>query len=326
MRKRLGISALTLAAGASLLVHALLFATFSTVQFGVGPPPQLAEMSVFFEEPAEEPADDFAIGKPDATGYATHAVDGRREQAAREAMQDQPSLSLDPAGDSAAVEVPSEPEGQTASPAPPPAPRAAASISAEETLARARGALESLLERLPRVEPDEAAPPPLEVMTPTATEVHLAPPAEITPPPASPFAPASPVAPIPQHAQRAGGTGADPAPQGDSEVDPFSVLGSAQYRNGKVTVQSGRQVKTRRPKIRLAGMIDLAERATARVVLKVAVDATGKVTDVAVAKSSGSNEIDQPCRVAMYEWWFEPKKDPDGRPVPDVFQFAINFQ
>ena len=73
-------------------------------------------------------------------------------------------------------------------------------------------------------------------------------------------------------------------------------------------------------------MVDLAERNTAQVVLKVSVDATGKVTDVQVAKSSGSNEIDQPCRVAMYDWWFEPKKNAEGRAVPDKFQFTISFR
>jgi TonB family protein len=134
----------------------------------------------------------------------------------------------------------------------------------------------------------------------------------------------------PQHAPvrtaTGGGTGADPAQKSDSEVDAFSVLGSAEFRDGRVTVQSGRQVKTRRPKIRLAGMIDMVQGFTASVVLKVAVDATGKVTDVDVVRSSGSNEIDQPCRVAMYEWWFEPKKDARGRPVPDVFKFTISFR
>ena len=104
------------------------------------------------------------------------------------------------------------------------------------------------------------------------------------------------------------------------------MLGSVQFRAGRVTVQSGRQVKTRRPKIGLAGLVELAQRNTAQVELDVTVDRAGTVTNVEIARSSGSNNIDQPCRVAMYDWWFEPKKDATGRPVPDRFRFTIAFR
>ena len=53
---------------------------------------------------------------------------------------------------------------------------------------------------------------------------------------------------------------------------------------------------------------------------------SGKVTAVDVFKSSGSNEIDQPCLIAMYDWWFEPLRDKAGRPVPDTILFTINFR
>jgi TonB family protein len=163
-------------------------------------------------------------------------------------------------------------------------------------------------ERIEAVRPDVPTEPPAVAVEPVKTEVALAvPPQPVSPPPAA-------------------GSGADPAPQSDSESDAFSVLGSAQFRGGRVMVRSGRQVKTRRPKIGLAGMVDLAEHSAVQVVLKVSVDATGKVTDVQVAKSSGSNEIDQPCRVAMYDWWFEPKKDAAGHALPDKFQFTISFR
>jgi TonB family protein len=72
--------------------------------------------------------------------------------------------------------------------------------------------------------------------------------------------------------------------------------------------------------------VDLYQRKTAQITLRVSTDAAGKVTGVEVLRSSGSNEIDQPCRVAMYEWWFEPKKDSLGNPVPDTFNFTIGFQ
>src|SRR3954447_11103249 len=49
----------------------------------------------------------------------------------------------------------------------------------------------------------------------------------------------------------------DPAPMSDSESDPFSRLGTATYKDGALHIQFGRKVKTRRPKVLLAGMVDL---------------------------------------------------------------------
>ncbi len=62
------------------------------------------------------------------------------------------------------------------------------------------------------------------------------------------------------------------------------------------------------------------------VTLKVNIDATGKVTEVTVHKSSGSNEIDQPTLIAMYDWWFEPLHDDKGNAMPDCVLFTINFR
>ena len=116
---------------------------------------------------------------------------------------------------------------------------------------------------------------------------------------------------------------ADPAPMSDTDSDPFSTLGSAEFREGRVTVRAGRKIKAVRPKLTLAGKVDVFSMQGARVVLHVATDASGKVTGVEVAKSSGSTAIDQPCRRAMYDWWFEPKKGREGTPLPDHFQFTI---
>jgi TonB family protein len=315
MRIRSGFSLFAIAITASAAAHALLVASFSVVRVGGGDVPrQVAEMTVVFDDPAEAEKrlpHEFDIGRPDAKGYGTHATDGMREQVAREAPQDQPSLSLDPVGFSRNVDVPSAPDV----PVPPTsAPEPAAPVAATPPM-------------LPPV-------PAVALLDPTNVEIQermrneaagaavVSPPVlEVQPDHQVPPSPPVAVVPAPQR-----GTGADPAPQSDSEVDAFSVLGSADFRAGKVTVRAGRQVKTRRPKIKLAGLIDLSESATPQVVLKVAVDATGKVTDVDVIKSSGSNEIDQPCRVAMYDWWFEPKKDAAGHAVPDVFQFTISFR
>lgn len=317
---------MTAAAAASLLAHALLFATLSVVRVGGAVAPEVAEMTVVFEDPAatkfETPPPEFEIGRPEAEGYATHEVAGRAEQVAREAPQDQPQLSLDPVGRSKVVEVPSapleQPEQSAArieAPAVPPAP-----AFAPPSWPLGRASIAELLERLTPLVGEWTPPATLPESNVTPT-VPVPMPANVQPVPVPP-ADARPQMPTP----KAAGTGADPAPKSDSEVDAFSVLGTAQFREGRVTVRSGRQVKTRRPKIGLAGLIDLSQRSTAQVLLKVAIDETGKVTNVEVAKSSGSNEIDQPCRVAMYDWWFEPKRGPDGRAVPDVFQFGISFR
>jgi outer membrane biosynthesis protein TonB len=48
------------------------------------------------------------------------------------------------------------------------------------------------------------------------------------------------------------------------------------------------------------------------------------VQNVEILQSSGSNNIDQPCKVAVYNWWFEPQKDKDGRPLPDLWVVTID--
>src|SRR5439155_1762855 len=77
------------------------------------------------------------------------------------------------------------------------------------------------------------------------------------------------------------GGGADPAPLSDSESDPFSVLGSARFVNGELRVRAGRKVRSRRPKIGIAGRFD-AIYSRPEVTLRVATDKTGKVTAVEV--------------------------------------------
>lgn len=298
MRSRFGFSLFATAIAASAVAHALVVVTFSVIP--VGPtwePEDISEMTVVFDEPKlPGAAPEFDIGQPLAKGYATHAAEGDREQVAREAPQDQPWLSLDPVGRSLVVDIPSaEPSYRSA-------PRPAEAPAVRNATTPPREAIDALIERVGNEAKRWSPPEPMAVAGA-----------------AQPDAPRTTLA-------QSGGTGADPAPKSDSEVDAFSVLGSAQFRGGRVTVRSGRQVKTRRPKIGLAGMVDLAQRSAAEVVLKVAVDASGKVTDVNVLRSSGSNEIDQPCRVAMYDWWFEPKKNATGHPVPDVFQFTISFR
>lgn len=119
----------------------------------------------------------------------------------------------------------------------------------------------------------------------------------------------------------------NPLPQSESDSDPFSRISGnvVVTRLGRLDVRMGRKVKTTRPQVNIAGQMDLIALNNPLVVLEVHIAPTGNVTDVRIAHSSGSNGIDEPTRVAVYDWWFEPAKDKSGKPVPDVIYFAIQF-
>ncbi len=142
--------------------------------------------------------------------------------------------------------------------------------------------------------------------------------AQLPPPPAAPPAPESATA----HTRR---PAADPAQLSDSESDAFSVLGGAEFRDGEMNARFGRAVRSVRPRLSFAAQLDLLSMTTRRLVLRIAIDHTGKVTAVDILRSSGSHQVDQPVKVAMYEWWFEPAKGPDGRPIEDRFVFPISW-
>ncbi|MDB5295985.1 MAG: Gram-negative bacterial TonB protein C-terminal [Phycisphaerales bacterium] len=173
------------------------------------------------------------------------------------------------------------------------------------------------------------APPPLRMpeVPPTITPVppDAPPPSPVTAvmPPAAALKPSA-------ASGRAGRPGpptpaADPAQESESEVDAFSKIEAFIRRDGKVDPQFGREVKTVRPKMLPVSMID-AYMGARTVTLKVRIAPDGHVTSVAVHRSSGSNEVDQPCVVAMYDWWFEPLRNKSGKAVPDTVLFTLNFR
>jgi TonB family protein len=268
------------------------------------PEQELVEMAVVYDSDIEvesEPPREFELGERDAKGYASHPLDGPREAVARQARTDQAELSLDPRGSEPVSDRPAEATD-------------AAPTGGTPILAAVPKLDVNLPIPAPSAQPQLEPPAPLEL----PEQVAISPTAPPPPPPmerVDPIPGASPTEPA----------AADPAPESDSESDAFSTLGTAEFRDGRFTVRSGRKVKTRRPKIGLAGAVDVMQRRPVQVVLNVEVDAAGKVTKVDVLRSSGTNEIDQPCKVAMYEWWFEPRTDASGRAVPDKFHFAIGF-
>jgi hypothetical protein len=122
-------------------------------------------------------------------------------------------------------------------------------------------------------------------------------------------------------------TSADPAQESDSESDPFSKTASADVlHDGRLEVREGRKVKTTRPHFLPGAQAAFYANPDATLVLKIGIDETGKVTSADIIRSAGSIEIDQPCRVAVYDWWFEPTHNKAGKPVADVVMFTIHFR
>ena len=119
---------------------------------------------------------------------------------------------------------------------------------------------------------------------------------------------------------------ADPAPQGDSESDAFSSKGTVIVTAGKIDARLGRDVKPVKPRLRIKAGLDVYSIADSSVTMLVKIDAAGKVTDVKIVKSSGSNDIDLPTVVAMYKWWIEPAKDKEGKAVADAIHVTIHFR
>jgi TonB family protein len=126
-------------------------------------------------------------------------------------------------------------------------------------------------------------------------------------------------------AANTGGAPGDPAPMSESESDAFSRIGSINVKNGKVEARLGRSFKSVKPRLSLKGELDAISIAKPIVEMKVLVDETGKVIDVKVLRSSGSNEIDLPTTTAMYKWWIEPAKDKSGKAVKDVILVTFSY-
>lgn len=239
------------------------------------------------------------LGKEDGMGDAVNELDLPDEMAARQADQIQAPLSRDPASLSDPALLP-----KTAQPipaprsAPPPPPPLSHEIAQED------GA-EPVLPAQPGRATDPA--PPLSDADALFADATLAPvPQPVTP---QPIADAG-----------------DPLPQADADSDPFHVHGSVTFHAGKVEAQFGRAIKPVRPKIRLAGRWDGVALQYPSVTLRIRTDEHGNVRAAEITQSSGSLNIDQPVLVAIYDWWFEPPKDANGNPRPDVFTFTLNFR
>jgi protein TonB len=112
-----------------------------------------------------------------------------------------------------------------------------------------------------------------------------------------------------------------------SDTDSFAMVAKSnnvRFHDGQMEARQGRKVKTTRPDYGLAAITDAQSMLDITVVLGVTVDAAGNVSDVTILHSSGSENIDLPTKAAVYNWWFEPKKDKDGRGLPDLWVVRID--
>lgn len=232
------------------------------------------------------------MGLSDGRGNAVNAVDGDRPLQAPQALQEQAFISRDPQG---AGNVGAEPSPSVQ----PPGNNDSQNAKAD----------------LPPTSPLAAAPPP-DNLTPFGVD---SPNDQPVPKSAEP-APTG-------NGTRPGSTTppADPAPMSDSESDPFTNVGNATFAQGRVEARYGRKVKTVRPRLSFAAQADLFGLQYPSVILKVKIDSTGKVTSVDILKSSGSNEVDLACQMALYDWWIEPPKDAAGHPRPDVMVWRLDW-
>lgn len=115
----------------------------------------------------------------------------------------------------------------------------------------------------------------------------------------------------------------DTAPPSDRDSDPFSDANSFRFVNGRVLARNGRQVRTVKPHLTDAGMVDAETLPNPAVTFLATIDTQGNVVRVVRYRTSGSDNIDLPCEEALNQWWIEPSKDRNGRPVPDVVSITF---
>jgi TonB family protein len=294
------------------------------------------------------------FGEPEGSGYAMNSLVGEGILHAREGPQDQAWLSRDPVGPGRMLEEPSfstalpgvngdgAPKSRSGRGRPSLAGLAPEGEGNEEAAPFGVGGMRIV------AAPKVALRPPVSAggadsgagvigPSPAATQAASQADAEASGPPVAVVAVAPAAARGSSSAghggDETGGSGpagppippADPGPLSDSESDPFSRIGSAVISPGGVQARLGRKVKTIKPRLPLKGELDLVSLMDPSVILKVSIDETGRATDVSVLKSSGSNEVDLPTRLAIYKWWIEPGKDKQGKSVPDVILLQITW-
>jgi hypothetical protein len=118
---------------------------------------------------------------------------------------------------------------------------------------------------------------------------------------------------------RANAAEPNPAPQGQSDVDPFAKAEGISLVGG-VKARQGREIKFSRPRVDLAFRAEFTRLAKRRMeaLFRITTDASGRPRNIEILRSSGSEQIDESLRLALFDSWF-------GGKMPDEFPFAIRF-
>ncbi len=145
-----------------------------------------------------------------------------------------------------------------------------------------------------------------------------------------PSAPSTPSDSPPEQTSRGAAPG-KPIPQGSSDSDAFTSIGSVDFRGGAINARIGRRHRITRPRIALGGMVDAVSIGRVVVTLQLKIDQQGNVVNVQIAESSGSANIDEATKLAAYEWWFDPKKaaGANGQEqtlASESFRFTVGFR
>ena len=298
---------LTIALSASLLAHGLLaLVTFEGARLQMATirlPGFLRETPDLIEA---DPPDTANLGGAANDGFSPNASPGKETIRAKDAPSDQALLSRDPQGPGRIGDLPSfslVPQTDEAA-------AAGGSPTPIVVLRRSEPVLPVVTDE-PR--PFGAGPDVAVMLLPRVRSAQATPPNQPQPHPQR--------SAIAKSDQRA----ADPAIESPSESDAFSTLGGIEFRDGRMDSRLGRAFKSVRPHLSLAAQIDLMALTDPRIVLKLRIDATGKVVAVDVVHSTGSDSIDQPVKLVMYQWWFEPQKSPTGQAMAETIVFPISW-
>jgi TonB family protein len=113
------------------------------------------------------------------------------------------------------------------------------------------------------------------------------------------------------------------ATQSDTESIALAKTNSLTFKAGKVEGRKGLKVQSTMPRFGLASEVDIEQLGGVHTVLEARVDADGNVLDVQIVQTSGSNNIDEDCKRAVYNWIMEPAKDKDGHPTDFLWTIAF---
>ena len=111
----------------------------------------------------------------------------------------------------------------------------------------------------------------------------------------------------------------DPAPRGESDLDQFADAEGISLLGG-TKARKGRELKFARPRVDLAFRAAFTRLSDGKmfVAFRITTDEKGSPRNVEILHSSGSEDIDDSLRLAVYSSWF-------GGKMPDTFDFVIGL-